>query len=178
LNPEVFRGLSELEIHKLFEQLQEQVPAPPPRFQPRLILHQESISGFSPAGDTGNDGVAATSSPRGKLPVPPSLFPKSKEAGSHPQISLPVHRPDTGCGIPVPPFLAKIHSVEWVVFISPGKMVWSASMFSLVTLIISFLFVITGRAYQCSILGYHGYHQLSSSYRIMQVSAAVQRNAR
>jgi hypothetical protein len=27
---------------------------PPPGFQPRLILHQESISGFSPAGDTGN----------------------------------------------------------------------------------------------------------------------------
>jgi hypothetical protein len=49
---------------------------PPPGFQPRLIVHQESISDYSPAGDTGNDaifglppaggtryeGVAATSS--------------------------------------------------------------------------------------------------------------------
>jgi hypothetical protein len=56
--------------------------APPPGFQPRLILHQESISVFStgnnaisglpPVGDTGYEGVAA-------LPVPPSLFSKGKE---------------------------------------------------------------------------------------------------
>jgi hypothetical protein len=112
-NLEVFRGLSELELLKLLEQLQEQVPAPsttsgapeearrgtsfqttsvteignticldttpPPGFQPRLISHQEhisgvcpagdtendDISGLPPAGDTGYDGVAATSSPRG-----------------------------------------------------------------------------------------------------------------
>jgi hypothetical protein len=133
-NLEVFRGLSELYILKLLEQLQEQVQGtvpsttsgapenarsgtsfhtssvtdtgnticldttPPPGFQPRLILHQESISGISPAGDTENDaisglppagdtgyeGVAATSSLRGTLPLPPSLFSKSKETGSHP----------------------------------------------------------------------------------------------
>jgi hypothetical protein len=153
MNLEVFRGLSELELLKLLEQLQEQVPAPvlsstssvleevrygtsfqtssvteigntirlettpPPDFQPRLMLHQEPISGFSPAGDTENDaisslfpagdtrndGVAATSSPRGTLLVPPSLFSKSKETGSHPHIPLPVRRPDTGCGIPATP---------------------------------------------------------------------------
>jgi hypothetical protein len=57
---------------------------PPPGFQLRLIAHQESTSGFSPAGDpgsgtisglppaggTGYDGVAATSSPRDPIPVP------------------------------------------------------------------------------------------------------------
>jgi hypothetical protein len=83
---------------------------PPPGIQPRLIAHQESISGFSPAGDTGSgsfsglppaggtryDGVAATSSPRGPLPVPPLLFSEGKEAGCHPQILFPVRRPDTG----------------------------------------------------------------------------------
>jgi sorbitol-specific phosphotransferase system component IIA len=31
---------------------------PPPDFQPRLILHQESISGFSPVGDTGNYAIS------------------------------------------------------------------------------------------------------------------------
>jgi hypothetical protein len=52
--------------------------------------------------------MTATSSPRGTLLVPPSLFPKSKETRSHPQIPLPVHRPDTGCGIPVPPSLSDV----------------------------------------------------------------------
>jgi hypothetical protein len=37
------------------------------------------------------------------LPVPPSLFSKGKETGSHPQIPFPVHPPDTGYGIPAPP---------------------------------------------------------------------------
>jgi hypothetical protein len=96
-NMEVFRGLSELELLKPLEQLQEQVPAPvlpttsgapgeasrgtsfqtssvteigntlrldttpPPGFHPRLILHQESISGFSPVGDTGNDAISGLS---------------------------------------------------------------------------------------------------------------------
>jgi hypothetical protein len=73
--------------------------APPPGFQPRLIVHQESTSGFSPARDTGN-GVISGLPPRGTLPVPPSLFSKGKEAGSHPQIPFPVRRPDTGYGIP------------------------------------------------------------------------------
>jgi hypothetical protein len=50
------------------------------------LLKNDAISGLSPVGDTGNEGVAATSSPRGALPVPPSLFSKSKETGSHPQI--------------------------------------------------------------------------------------------
>jgi hypothetical protein len=81
------------------------VTTPPPGFQPRLILHQESISGFSPAGETGYEGVAATSSPRGTLPVPPSLFSKINETGSHPQIPLPVRLPDTGYGIPARPSL-------------------------------------------------------------------------
>jgi hypothetical protein len=79
--------------------------APPPGFQPRLVLHQEAISGFPVAGNTGNDaisglsgneGLTATSSPRETLPVPPSLFSKSKETGKHSQVPFPVHRPDTG----------------------------------------------------------------------------------
>jgi hypothetical protein len=83
---------------------------PPPGFQPRLINHQESTSGFSPAVDTGSgtisglppaegtgyEGVTATSSPRGMLPVPPSLFSKSKGTRSYPHIPFPVRRPDTG----------------------------------------------------------------------------------
>jgi hypothetical protein len=48
-------------------------------------------------------GVAATSSPRGPLLVPPLLFSKGKETGCHPQIPFPVRRPDTGYGIPAPP---------------------------------------------------------------------------
>jgi hypothetical protein len=74
---------------------------PPPGFQPRLVLHQEAISGFHLAGNTrydaisGNEGVTATSSPREALPVPPSLFPKSKETGKHSQVPFPVRRPDT-----------------------------------------------------------------------------------
>jgi hypothetical protein len=31
---------------------------PPPGFQPRLITHQESTSGFSPAGDTGSGSIS------------------------------------------------------------------------------------------------------------------------
>jgi hypothetical protein len=31
---------------------------PPPGFQPRLIVHQVSISGFSPCGDTGNYAIS------------------------------------------------------------------------------------------------------------------------
>jgi hypothetical protein len=81
---------------------------PPPGFKPRF---QESTSGFSPAGDTGSatisglppaggteyDGVAATSSPQGPLPVPSLLFSKSKET-----IPFLVCRPETGYGIPAP----------------------------------------------------------------------------
>jgi hypothetical protein len=72
----------------------------PSWFQPRLIVHQESISAFLlreilemvlflvyllREGGTGYDGVAATSSPRGTLPVPPSLFSKGKETESPPR---------------------------------------------------------------------------------------------
>jgi hypothetical protein len=39
----------------------------------------------------------------GPLPVPPSLFSKGKETGSHPHIPFPVRRPDTGYGILAPP---------------------------------------------------------------------------
>jgi hypothetical protein len=78
---------------------------PPPGFQPRLVLHQEAISGFPLAGSTGNDaisgfsrneGVTATSSLRLReaLPVPPSLFSKSKETSKkHSQVPFPVRRP-------------------------------------------------------------------------------------
>jgi hypothetical protein len=86
---------------------------PPPDFQRRLVLHQEAISSFSLAGNTGNDaisgfsgneGVTATSSPREALTVPPSLFSKSKETSKHSQacqVPFSVRRPDTGNEAPV-----------------------------------------------------------------------------
>jgi hypothetical protein len=90
-NLEVFRGLSELELLKLLEQLPEQVPAPvlsttsgaPEEASRGTSFQTGSVTEIRntirldttpPAGDTGNGGVAATSNPRGTLPVPPSLF--------------------------------------------------------------------------------------------------------
>jgi hypothetical protein len=83
---------------------------PPPGFQPRLVLHQEAISSFPLAGNTGkdaisglsvNEGVTATNSPWEALPAPPSLFSNSKENGKHSRVPFPVRRPDTGNETPI-----------------------------------------------------------------------------
>jgi hypothetical protein len=37
-------------------------------------LHLQDVNFQLPAGDTGSEGMTANSSPRGALPVPPSLF--------------------------------------------------------------------------------------------------------
>jgi hypothetical protein len=75
------------------------VTTPPPGFQPRLILHQEDISGFPLAGNTGNgimvfpargkpemtEGVTATSRPREALPVPLHSFPRVRRPVNTPR---------------------------------------------------------------------------------------------
>jgi hypothetical protein len=81
----------------------------PPGFQPRLILHQESISGYFLLREIPD--MAATTewlllvALRVHFWFLYHSFLKSKETGSHPQIPLPVRRPDTGYGIPAPPSL-------------------------------------------------------------------------
>jgi hypothetical protein len=73
--------------------------------------------------DTRNDGVTATSSHRGTLPVPPSLFSKSKKPESSPGSTSST---DAGNGTPVTPIqkssyheggLLLVHSIKELVFL-------------------------------------------------------------